>query len=502
MKPESQEIEPLLQREIAAHHPASSVDAILSILVDAEQGNLIRQAELFTDMEERDGHLYAEMNKRKMAISQLDWTLTAPSGAAQSEVSKIHELTELIKDSIDVSSLVFDIADGIGHGFKGIQIEWTRKNNAGLWLPAKLHPQPARWFTVDQATREQIRLRNTASSDGVELIDGGWIMHRHCSKAGEAATQGLFRALALPYLFKNFAVKNWLRFCENYGVPLRVLMHSEKDPKKKLALKKALQGMGASGVALLEGVNGEDLKTVDMTTGEGKGFESLVAWAEATMSKAILGGTLTSDTGKNGNYATARVHDEVRLQIRNHDAGQIAATLTTQLIGAIVLFNGLQIRPRWQFDTQEPEDLALYADTLPKMADAGARIPLKWVHDKLKIPMAAEGEEIMRGKAQPQPGNSDQQQLSMLSSVFSNIRPRFTPQQQKVEALADALLNNMTSPINPDAIASAIRGASDPQDLEERLAAVLGGADIAGFSEILERALFAADVMGYTHAEQ
>ena len=43
------------------------------LLTDAEQGNLQAQADLFCDMEERDGHIFSEMDKRKKAINSLDW---------------------------------------------------------------------------------------------------------------------------------------------------------------------------------------------------------------------------------------------------------------------------------------------------------------------------------------------------------------------------------------------------------------------------------------------
>ena len=35
------------------------------LLTEAEQGNLQAQADLFCDMEERDGHIFSEMDKRK-----------------------------------------------------------------------------------------------------------------------------------------------------------------------------------------------------------------------------------------------------------------------------------------------------------------------------------------------------------------------------------------------------------------------------------------------------
>ncbi|MDT8427123.1 MAG: hypothetical protein RQ733_14250, partial [Methyloprofundus sp.] len=71
--------------------------------------------------------------------------------------------------------------------------------------------------------------------------------------------------------------------------------------------------------------------------------------------------------------------------------------------------------------------------------------------------------------------------------------------QQAIEDLADAM--PLKSPIDRMAVASAIRAASSPDDLEQRLARVLAEADLSEFSEQLEKALFAADIMGYANAE-
>ena len=491
MKPKSQFIDPLLHREIGAHHPSTGIAAVMAILARAEQGDLIAQSELFSDMEERDTHIFAEMTKRKMAVAQLSWELKPILSAGAREKKDIKALQTLLDDALDIETLVFNMADSIGHGFSALEIAW--KNTSGYWLPEKIIHRPQRWFTVDKATRENLRLRD-GSLDGIELASYGWIIHEHSNKSGPLATRGLYRTLALPYLFKNFATKNWLRFCELYAVPIRVLFHHEKDEMKKYGLLSAMQAMGQNGVALLEGGTQDDLKTVDSAKGEGQGFLNLIQWCEGSVSKAILGGTLTSDSGKNGNYATANVHDQVRNEIRDHDAKQIAETLTKQLINAIIAVNGLTIRCKWVFDTQQSADLALYADAIPKLATAGFQIPVSYLYDKLKIPMPEGGEEVLAApQATPAPTK-----LTALSGTIN--RPVFTQDQQAIEDLADGVLSTLSSPIDSDAIKSAIRAAKDPQDLEERLAAVLLGADTTNFNKALEQALFAADVMGYAHA--
>ncbi len=494
MNPKQQDINPLLHKEIGAHHPATGIAAIMAILARAEQGDLIAQSELFSDMEERDTHIFAEMTKRKMAISQLDWELKPDLSVGAREKKDIKALQYLLDDALDIESLVFSMADSIGHGFAALEIQW--KNTNGYWLPEKIQHRPQRWFTLDKATRENLRLRD-GSQDGAELVKYGWLIHEHSNKSGPLATRGLYRTLALPYLFKNFATKNWLRFCELYAVPIRVLFHHEKDETKKYGLLAAMQSMGQNGVALLEGGTQDDLKTVDAANGEGQGFLNLIQWCEGSVSKAILGGTLTSDSGKNGNYATASVHDQVRNEIRDHDAKQIAETLTKQLLGAIIAVNGLNLHCKWVFDTQQSADLALTADAIPKLVAAGFKIPASYLYDKLKIPMPEDGEEILAAPQAALPAPAP----TKLTALAGDIQqPVFTADQQAIEDLADGVLNALSSPINPAVIASAIRAAKDPQDLEVRLAAALLGLDSTDFNKTLEQALFAADVMGYAHA--
>ncbi|SJM89973.1 phage portal protein family protein [Crenothrix polyspora] len=491
-------INPLLHLESATHIPATSVDAILSILTNAERGYIRQQADLFADMEERDAHIYAEITKRKMAVSELDWSLMPPDDAKATEKKAIAQLETRLRDTLDVNTLVFDMANAIGYGFAGLEIEWHKTTD--LWLPKSITHRPQRWFTVDIETRRQLRLRNNTSHEGEELMPYGWIMHEHSSKTGSPATQGLYRALVLPYLFKNFATKNWLRFCELYGVPIRVLIHHETDPLVKKELYRALENMGQNGVAMLQGGLPEDLKTVPMTNGDGLAFKELIDWAERSISKAILGGTLTSDSGRNGNYATAAVHDDVRLKIRNNDAKQLSATLTKQLLGAIVALNGLSIRPAFAFDTSEQEDLKLYAEAIPRLVAAGVQIPESYAHTKLKIPYAVDGEPILK-MASAVPADKPVSGTGLVAGAMhlAVANPTFTPEQQVIEELIKTAVDKGGNPVQYELISSVIKAASSPDDLANRLATVLATTQPDEFRTVLERALFAADVMGYVN---
>jgi phage gp29-like protein len=481
--PTNQNKNPLLFRETNTYQINATVSQVLNTLQQADIGMLTAQADLFSQMEELDAHIFSEITKRKMAVAQLDWSLMPPRNAMQTEKKAIAKLEDKLRDALDIDSLVFDMADAIGKGFSCIEINWQR-DSEGFWMPTQFFFRPQRWFTTDMATRQEIRLRDYQTLDGVPLIPNGWLVHRHSVRStGYPAAQGVYRQCALPYLIKNFGVKNWLRFCELYGVPMRALFTSESDELKKQELMNSLKNMGSNGVALLDGLQ-EDFKTVDITKGEGVGFQNLIEWCEKSISKAILGATLTSQAdGKTSTNALGNVHNEVRHEYRDFDARQIAETLNSQLISAIVKFNSLTIRPRWVFDTNEGEDLALYADAIPKLVAIGMKISPEYLHEKLKIPMASDSENVLA---------TQQAALSLDLPV-----PKFTPDQMVIEELADNVLEKLNSPIPEQSIFNAIKAAKDYDDLADRLAVLFVETDTAEFRTVLERATFAADCLGY-----
>ena len=75
---------------------------------------------------------------------------------------------------------------------------------------------------------------------------------------------------------------------------------------------------------------------------------------------------------------------------------QLSKTLTRDLIQPLALFNTTLTRvPQFVFDDTEPEDMALYADALPKLASV-MDIPAEWARRKLKIPTPAKDEPVLR----------------------------------------------------------------------------------------------------------
>ena len=78
-------------------------------------------------------------------------------------------------------------------------------------------------------------------------------MHTHRSRSGCIARTGLFRVLAWPWLFKNFAVRDLAEFLEIYGLPLRLGTYNPNtsDDKARATLLRAVIGIGHDAAAIV-----------------------------------------------------------------------------------------------------------------------------------------------------------------------------------------------------------------------------------------------------------
>lgn len=486
-----------LRREFA-NHPSRGLtpSRLADIMERAEQGDLLAQAELFQDMEEKDGHIQAEMHKRKMAVTQLDWSLQPLKDASAKEKKTAAALEERINDMLDVEDLLFDALDGIGHGYACLELEW-RQDNIG-WFP-KIHYRDPAWFTIDPARKNEIRLRDSSNAYGVALTPFGWIAHTHKSRSGYLARTGLHRALAWPYLFKNYSVRDLAELLEIYGLPIRLGKYpSGASEKEKNTLMNAVLSIGHHAGGIIPDGMAMDFITAT-SSGSSDPFKAMIDWCEATQSKVILGGTLTSQTGANGNRALGDVHNEVRLDIRNNDAKQMATTLNRYLVYPLCMLNGLTADnrcPQWVFDTQEPDDLALYSDALPKLVAIGAKIPASYLHEKLKIPAPEGDEDVLSVTPNQSAGVVDKTQPAATSAATATIVDDTDP--SPVTAYADSLANEAGGALKAviDNVRQAALNAQSLEALRDDVLQLYGDVSTEELRNIMVIAFATADLAG------
>lgn len=475
-----------LQREFQGHPSRGLTPSKLSRIMDAaEQGDIMAQYELYDDMEEKDAHIMAEMSKRRRAVTGLDWSIVPPRDPSKAERDAAAELEETIKAHDDFEDMMFDITDAIGKGFACLEFGgWHMRS--GLRLPRSVHHRPQTWFQFKRGFNQEIRLRGPA--DGEALQPFGWIVHTHKAKSGWLERAALFRVLAWPYLFKNYSVGDLAEFLEIYGIPLRLGKYpSGATQKEKLTLLRALVSIGHNAAGIIP--QGMEVSFEKAAEGDPKAFELMMEWCDKAQSKAILGGTLTSQAdGASSTNALGNVHNEVRKELTESDAKQIAKTFTRDLVYPIAALNGLVTDPdrcpRFVFDTSEREDMAQFAKSMPALVNLGMRVPVQWAHERVGIPEPEKDEDILqptKRMAPPAPPTAsaraalNQQrsdQYTMADQVDEQLQPvtgqwinqvrELVDQSESLEQIRDglqSLLPNMDLQQYADLMAEALRVA-------------------------------------------
>lgn len=481
-----------------AGHPARGLTPLklARILESAEQGDIRAQHDLFLDMEEKDGHIFAEMSKRKRALLTVGWDIVPPRDPSAKEKKTAAYMKELLSDVPNFEDVILDALDAIGHGFACLEIEWHMLGRE--WLPKAIYHRPQSWFQTDTETRTQIRLRDT-TMDGAELQPFGWITHVHKAKSGYLSRAGLHRALAWPFLFKNYSVRDLAEFLEIYGLPLRLGTYPNgTTDEEKATLLRAVTQIGHDAAGIIP--EGMLIEFKEAAKGSHDPFQAMIDWSERIESKIILGGTLTSQAdGKTSTNALGNIHNEVRHDLKVSDAIQLAGTLTRDLIYPLQALNvgGVEDQRRISrlvFDVREPEDFSSMADALPKLVGVGVQIPVTWVTEKLRIPQAAEGEAVLSMQQPVQNDASPGQQAAATRIAPVSVQP----DEDEFDVLSDDLAGDwerVTDPLIAPLIALAAETDSY-EAFQAGLPELIQNMDAAALAEALARGQFAARVWG------
>ncbi len=488
-----------LQNEYASHPSRGLTPSKLARILDtAEQGDIVAQYELFEDMEEKDGHIMSEMGKRRRAVLGLEWNIVPPDDASAAEKKAADALMNLMQGLDEFENVLFDLTDAIGKGFACLEFDgWDRID--GAWLPRDIIYRQQTWFQLVRGTKQELRLRGGMGGEALQPF--GWLVHTHKAKSGYLERSALFRTLVWPYLFKNYSVGDLAEFLEVYGIPMRVGKYpSGATEKEKLTLLRALAQLGHNAAGIIP--IGMELDFLNAAQGDPKAFELMISWCERTQSKAILGGTLTSQAdGKSSTNALGNVHNEVRKELLESDAKQLAQSLSRYLIYPMAVLNGLASDwrrcPRLQLITEQPEDFKKYSEALPVFLDMGFRIKRQWAQERVGIPEPDDDEDLL---VAPKSNKSD-----TASSPTGPVEPDQAPPKQAAATAqqpvdpAVAQLDDTLQPLTGEWIArirALVDTAQSLEEIRDGLATLLPDMTLDKYAEAMAQALAAAALQG------
>ena len=500
--PDTREIAAVSIRDRWSGYPSAGLTPALltSIFREADWGYLRTQAELFEEMEEKDAHLFAVMQTRRLAVLGLDWQVeaAAPRGAAE---KKTADFCREQLEGLNLQELFLHLLGAVGHGYAAAEILWQ---NGGAEIGGFRNIHPKNITFVNSLAPLVVTEANNA---GEEPPPFKLVFHRYLAKSGHDTRNGVLRVCAYMYLFKNYALKDWATFNEVFGMPLRLGKYDPSaSPEDRDALRQAIVNLGTDAAGIIsKSTEIEFVEAAQRMSGVTNPYQVLALFCNREMSKAVLGQTLTTDTeGATGTYAAGLVQAEVRRDLLEADARALARTVRDQILRPLVAFNfGWDApMPGFSFLLQQSPDLKADSEVCKNLAAIGFSIPQAWIAEHFGIPLPQAGEAT----ATPPIGPGGQAQgLRAIMPLRNGAGLELLPQDAQVirthgelENLAQAALQAsaeaLTRLLLP--VRELIERAASLEEIRDGLLAAYPRMESTALAETLHQAMVLANLRG------
>ncbi len=392
-----QSLVPRLQDTVRDYPSAGLTPSrLFAILREADEGSPSAMFSLYEEMEEKDAHLYAVAQTRRLSLTGLPWQIVSAANVA-SEQSQIladqtadycrHQLQRC--DSFDDTLQHLSLA--VGRNIAISEIVWD-VDDAGL-RPIDFVPVNFSRIVFDEFDQPRL-LTSDNDRTGIAPPPNKFIIHTPHSVSGHPQRGGVARVTSMIYLAKNLAIKDWMIFAEIFGMPVRVARYGPNTTaEEKRELIHMLESLGSQAAGLFS--QSVDLQLLEPRRSGGSApYESLIQFLNRELSKAWLGQTLSTDiTGQSGSIAAAQVHERVRGEILADDMRKEARTIQRDLLAPMVQLRFSPDAPVPQFHriTTRFDQRVAKADLLDQAINKlGLSVPKKWMHETLNIPQEQE----------------------------------------------------------------------------------------------------------------
>lgn len=438
---------------------------------------------------ESDDEISSSLETRRFAVTNTSWRFE------HQQARSVKFFTDAFTPHMD--ALLSSLWSAVPYGYSVAEVVYSEPNDPlnatpGRYGIAEVIDVPFEWVQMLPGSIMVWR-DNAQECDPRKFFS--------CVQSGglrKPSGEALLSKLYWPWFFRTHGWKMWAKHMERVAIPFLYGKTNSDRTSAINALSNAVQD-----AVFVSGID-DELTALNMGTGGNTLFPDFETAVTRRIKMAILGQTLTSGTdGGSGNRALGQVHNEVRLEKKQADAKMLMQTVQ-RIANALAAINGMEPPTFIMEDGSGLEIERAGRDKI--LVEAGmVKFTPDYIKDKYDL---LETDFTVPESAPVLTQNQSVDAAMSAAAPFKFVdgnnedRPRFTAGQQAIEDQIDNTLANFISPITHKAIASAIAGATSPENLIERLGVAMQDSSDSQFRKTLERALFAADLMGYGQAQK
>ena len=345
--------------------PTWTVGAVLGALTQHERGTFTESARL-CDAMLRDDRMAAVEQTRTRTLVSKDVESVPPETFGDDAMAQ----AMAVEFGVDWSGRLTEEDHAEGNkwlmfmGFAPFEIVWSTGADRWDYRLVPWHPQH---FRYEVETR-QWYVQTKEGEIQFEPGDGKWIS---VGSSQRPYMHGAVRSLAMPWLGRQFALRDWYRFSEKHGLPTMVAeIPAIADAEDKADFVDGLRLLSTEstiGVPTALDENGArfDLKALEFKATSWEGFKALIDQISDMYAVRILGHNLVAEV-RGGSFAAAAAAFDNTLGEIIHADGQTWSTQlrkqSTKWWAELNFTDGADKAPWVLWRTAPPEDLKTMAE--------------------------------------------------------------------------------------------------------------------------------------------
>lgn len=345
--------------------------------------NRVRFYDLIDDIS-LDGQIEATWGKRSDTLVNTPLIFTR-DGKQDEEVNKLLSCPDMLL-------LLQDIHDAIAYGYSLIQIKDINYSDTddqyhidySLINRKHVHPEPGfECVSIEQylPTKDFLYKQPPLSDSMI------W--------AGRPLDKGLLFKAAQYVIYKRGGFGDWAQFIECFGMPFREMVYDEYDEPTRLKLEQMLKEWGAFGYMLHP--KGSELILHEAANPGQCPYPELIQECDASISKTILGNTLTTEQGSHGSQSLGSVHLQVEENKYRADKNFVLAVLNSQF-KAILKRYGFNVTNGYIYFETPEKDWSKLQIKWNVLSGIASHVPISddYIYTEFDIPKPDNYEELKK----------------------------------------------------------------------------------------------------------
>ena len=483
----------------AGIQPTWTVAQVRQSLLSHELGDFSSSAQL-VDAMGRDDRMTAVLETRIKALLGVPFEVMASDLESELSVNIAADIERKWWDIISEDELAELMRWRIMLGFALCSLEWELKAN--YWCPKVKVWNPQ--FVYHQQNLDQWWLLTKEQGEVlIEPGNGKWML---IGRGRRPYMDGAVRSLSIPWLIRQFAMRDWARYSERHGMPLvKAMVPAAVDAPEKEEFFDDVRALSTETTVLLPtnvtgNGDGFDIELLEATDKSWEGFERLITSCNVSMSVNLLGQNLTTEV-QGGSYAAAKVHDRIRSDYLEGDAEELSTALRDQVLKPMVGFSyvedvdAMTPWPKWQ--TEPDEDQRIKAETFKITTEALGHLKTAGytVGDVKQLEQHL-GFDLVPVESPVPDEMVDSQQLA--SGASAKSARGFVEGVLYADAVTDSAARAGVKALAPDLgkLVRIIETAEDYPSMREKLADAYGDIDPEDFARVMEKALILTELAG------